>query len=923
MRQPTTAALLLLPLLSACSGKVPVLESPTLRGHDEVLLRDDGGLLPLILPDQGKIGFCLEVAATQDTSRWKVTLTFDGRPSPSGAVGPSARSGSTVCYDAAPLPSLPEGTFDVCAAVTDEFDGAEYRVPCLGIRLLEDEATYAALLTARNRLIQRAHAQELASGQVLAELDEVAGTAAEHGFALFGVQVTLIAVHFLTLEGTPEALAEAERRLASLPPWLDRPEARHLAAMADYQRGLFYLDGEGRVDEAWSELAKADSNFRAIADPKRFTVTMAQASILHHVGAVGEAIRRLREALEECEPRIRDEDRALLEAGRSNLAWLLLLNPDASAGELIEAELYLEKDLAGDDRLELANRLLDLAYLDVRLGRDPLENLGHARGVLAALQLGEEHGRRLSAWADLVEAAAALEAGDARRALELCSAHTGHRDPFIAVWASRCSARAHRLEGHTEEAWYAIEAALFLAYDTAPRVAGQRWTLGPSQRAEDFAQAALIAIERGEAGRAWKLFLDLDRLSTGEAARRRCRGLANETEERRWVELESEIRSILQTFLLREVPASPERRAEQVQVLRAARSRLQELWQEWPGCAGDRPASDAGLKYRAFASEDEIVLLRRDDAGRVEVARRTAFPRRDLRELQDRIRGAFDRQDLDDTGWRDLLAPVAKALLPPDPAAEGPLVTYALHGLLQSVPLAALPLPEASDAAEEGRAARRRWLGQSTVVALQPAGARPAGDIGAGPGAPPLFVVDPRSNLPASSRLLSIYRRLFPEARILQGQAATYAAFLRESARAPWLHVDAHGLYDPVDPQLSAIQLADRPIHWIELAERPMAFRFAHLSGCKTGRWPITPDSGSYGIAGLATRLGTAWAIASRTDLSDRVAMDFNRVFYESIGSGLEVPEAFARAWKAVAERHPAGAWGGLVLLRAAAGEGV
>lgn len=911
MTHLTTAVPGLLLLLAGCTAEVPMLGPPILRGHEEVVLRDDGGLLPLIVSGGGKIGLCLQTLPSQDTSRWKMRLSFAGRPSLSGAVAPAARSGSTVCFDAEPPPELPEGTFDVCGVVVDEFDGREYRMPCVAVRRLGDDSSHEALLMVRNRLVQRAHAQELATDELLAQLDGVAEMGTERGFALFGVQVALIAVHFLTLEGTPEALAEAERRLANLPPWLDRSPARHLAALASYQKGLFQLDARGRIDEAWSDLVEADARFREIADPKRFTATMAQASILRHVGAVGEAIRRLREALDECEPRIREEDRALLDAGKSNLAWLILMNPYASAEELVEAEGYLGSGPHGDDRLETANHLLDLAYLDVRLGKVPGESLVRAREVLATLQLGEEQGRRLSAWADLVEGAAALERGAPRRAVDLCSGLIDDRDPFIAVWASGCAARAHRLGGHTEKAWRAVEAALFQAYGTASHaVVDRRWTVGPGHRAEDFARAALISIERGDAGRAWELLLDLDRLSTGEAERRRCRELANGAELERWVELDAEIESILETFRLREVPASPERRAEHERVLRASRMRLQELWHEWPGCAGDPRTSDAGLRYRAFAVDDEIVLLRRDDAGRVE-ARRTAFPRRDLRALHDRILAAYERQDLDDAGWRRLLAPVAEALLPPEPSADGTLVTYALHGLLQSVPLAALPLPEA-----RGRApSPRRRLGQTATIALQPAGAR-AVRGGDGPELPPLFVVDPRSNLPASSRLLSIYRDLFPGARVLKGEEATYAAFRFESARAGWLHVDAHGLYDPVHPELSALQLADRPIHWIELADRPMSFRFANLSGCQTGRWPITPDSGGYGIAGLVTRLGTAWAIASRSDLPDRVAMDFNRVFYESIASGSTVPEAYRQAWSAVAEAHPAGAWSGLVLLR-------
>ena len=362
------------------------------------------------------------------------------------------------------------------------------------------------------------------------------------------------------------------------------------------------------------------------------------------------------------------------------------------------------------------------------------------------------------------------------------------------------------------------------------------------------------------------------------------------------------------------MPASAERRAQQEHVLRELRTRLQELWHEWPGCDSLPKANDAGLRYRAFALDDEIILLCRDDEGHVEVTRRTKFERKQLRALHNRILAAFDDQDLDDKGWRELLEPVAEALLPGevrgDASTQARLTTYALHGLLQTVPMALLPL-RGDEASEEAR-----WLGQSVTVALQPAGAQWTGNGRAA--AAPLFVVDPRSNLPAAPRLLETYRHLFPQARVLEGPAATNAAFRDEAANAGWLHVDAHGSYDPVCPQLSALQLADGPLRWIELADTPMNLRFAHLSGCHTGRWPITPDSGSYGIAGLVTRLGSGWAIASRSGLSDEVAMDFNRVFYRDIDVGESVRNAYQRALVAVAEKHPAGAWGGLLLLRAA-----
>lgn len=897
-------------LLWSCAP--PPFGPPVVRGHEEVRLSAGGEVVPLILSSDREIGLCLEVAASQDTSSWRMTILFGGRPSPSGAAAAAARSGSTVCFDATPPAALPPGGLEVCGRLVDEFDGTTYRVPCRPAYYLGDDAVYRQLAARRDEVVRHAYRYDV--GQLVEQLDAVARRAMEAGFPLFGVQATLISVHFLTLEGTPAALAEARRRLAGLPPWLDQPAACHQAALAAYQQALLDLDSQRRLEAAWSELAEADRLFRRIADPKRFTVTMEQASILHQVGATAEAIRRLRDALAECAPGRCPAD--LLEAGQSNLAWLILLNPDAGEEELDEAETYLRQGLArlasGEDPLELANRRVDLAYLEVRRGQDPRATLDGVREGLAALPLGTERARVLRDWAALVEGTAALASGDAATALELCTRLADRDDSRLVAWALSCSARAHRQAGNPEAAEREIGEALMHAYASASRI-GQQWRLDPGHRADDFARAARLAIERGDPARAWHLLLELDQLSIGEAERRRCRERANPEHHARWQAIDAETARILATLRTLELPASARRRDEQQQLLRDLKLRLRELWHAWPGCESRPSAGDEGLQFRAFALEDEIILLHRRAGGEVTVEKRTPLARRKLRRIHDRVAAAVERQDLDDDAWAELLRPMSEALLPRDATAAGPLVVYALHGMLQAIPVAALPLP--GDRPEDAR-----WFGQARAVALQPAGAQALPLPGRG-ARPPLFVVDPRANLPAAPQLLATYRELFPDARVLAGGAATYAAFRREAARARWLHVDAHGLYDPAFPQLSALQLADRPIHWVELADTPMSFQFANLSGCQTGRWPITADSGTYGIAGLVTRLGVGWAVASRSVLADRVARDFNLSFYAAVAAGDPVPAAYHRALRAVAASFPAPAWCGLVLLRAAGAE--
>jgi hypothetical protein len=911
-------------LFTGCAPKPSPLDVPVvLRGHTEIALEADGTLIPRLF-SAGRPGLCLEVDTTLDTSLWEMELSFNGLPSPSGLEAPAARSATTLCFDGDLPPELPEGSVTVCGKVIDGFNGKALRVPCLPALYTKIPAAYEQTKSALQEVLKKAY--DLSSSELVGELDPIRDQAQQDGLPLLSIQVTLITAHFLTLEGTAEALAEVDRRFNTLPPWLDAPEASNHGAMAAYQHALLQLDTGRRLEDAWIELGRADRRFRRIADPKRFTVTMVEASILHQVGAGSEATRRLRSALAESEKL--GATARLLKAGRGNLAWFILLNPHASLAELDEAEAYLGTlEDSNTDPIELANRQVDLAYLEVRRGRSPQHFLTVARQLLDDVALAADHVRHLRDWADLVEGSAALARGDTVRALELCRPQAERRDTRLAAWAHSCSARAHRQSGDPAAAARAFQQALLQHAYAAPQRIGQNLAVGPGQRADDFARAARLEIERGSPAAAWQLLLDLDRLSAAESERRRCRQQAQDGYRQRWEEIDTETAALLKTLLELDGPASTDRHAQQEQQIHELKSRLQKLWREWPGCAGRHQADDTGLDYRAFALDDEILLLHRPN-GRVKLARRTPFSRQELRDRSDRIADGFAHRNLTNAQWEELLAPLAEALRPvdTDPGDTNSVdtdstVTYALHGLLQGVPLAMLPL--ATSAQADGA----RWLGETTLVALQSAGAgAEAVQQGDGDEAVwrdseprlPLFVVDPRSNLPAAPRSLTTYRKLFPDARVLHGLAATHGAFRQQVGRSAWLHIDAHGLYDPAFPELSAIELADRPFRWVELADDSPRLRFANMSGCQTGRWPITADSGVYGMAGLLTRLGVHWAVASRTNLPDRVAEDFNHAFYTEVAKGRSVPQAYRQALRTVIAQHPIGDWGGLLLLRGA-----
>jgi len=890
---------------AACSERPATLDLPAVvRGAQEVAIdAESGRLTPVVYGAGREIGLCLEVPATLDTSRWAARLSFARKRAAEGFEPPAARAGRTLCFDA-PIPeTTPEETeIELCAEIVDRFDGRRFRPPCRSLRFFADAAPYTSFLDAMRRLL--GERQELGFDVFLRRIDALGERARGAGMPLFESRLELIAVHFLTREGTPEAMAEASHRLAAMPAGTNRPEVSYRGGQIALQRGIFLL-AQDRPAAAWLAFEEAQERFRRIADENLVAVAMRQAETLGRSGSLREAIGVLRGVIADCVYLSCPEEKA--GQARLQLAWFVLLDPGAGPAELDEARGLLEAGLgrfsAADEPLERSNQLINRAYLEVRSGGDPTLWLAEARELLGRADRGEERRRLLAGWADLVDALDAL-AGSERRALELCRG-LGSRAPHprLAAWAASCEGRALRAVGRLADADRAFAEALAWHERGDPRETGWSLALGPGQRADDFARAARVAAELGEAARAWRLLARLDALSAAESERRRCRERVREPElVARWRSIDAEIEGLLGELAELERPASFERQREAEALRRALGQRLAELWRERPGCAATAELDDRGLDLRAVALDDEILLLRRGRSGETRVERRTPFGRAELRRLLGEIADGRQRH-LGDDAWARLTAPLAAALVPEEP---GEVVQFALHGLLQDVPLAALPLPGGG------------WLADRTVVVRRPAAAR-AADGGGAP-APPLVVVDPRGDLPGAKSLEPLYRELFPPARVLVGEAATRSAVTGGLALARWLHVDAHGRYEAAFPELSGLELADGRLSFVEFAGLEIPARFANLSGCRTGSWPTTADSGRYGLGGLLVRLGVEWVVASRIDLPDSLASDYNREFYRAIAAGLSVPAAHGRALAEVRRHHPPGAWSGLMLLGGARG---
>lgn len=911
-------------LLAAACGPpkkpLPAGVEVVVRGHQELVLAERGEAVPLFLGREPVVGLCLQAPATIDVSQWRARLSLGRRFLQDEPAEPRAAMGPTVCFGAeVPAELVTAAEHTLSGELTDAFDGRRFRLPRLAVRLQPDDALYRRIENDAVPLM-RAAGGGGATGDLMADLDAIALRAQQEGFPQRAVRFQLTAVYLLRQRGTAEALAEAQRRLDALPPWLTQSAAAGWGAQAALAQATLALQ-DGRLRTAWESLRQAEARQLRTANFNHLVTVKSQARILAQAGSLEEARGRLQEALDGCRRGPCNEK--LLPELQIDLAWMTALDPLAAAAELDQAEEALSRAEPAfrqeDKPLEEANWHLNEAALKLRRGEDPLPALKRARGLLAGkgTEQGEQSSGRaqeLAGWADILEGEWSLAAGDPAAAVERCGRLA--RAPAtvqLEAWAWGCIGRAEGRRGRWDLAAEALQQALLLHEREAAEPLGQRTPLGPGRKAEDSYEAARAQVELGDPAAAWDLLALLDRVSRRAADKERCRGgtaaaAAGDRQERDRQERDR----LLRQLEALDAPASRARRQQRAPVQRSLRQRLQELWRLQELCEPPTAATDEGLHLRAVALADEVLLLHRLGPGGSVRALRRPVPRETLLETLAAIAGMLEGRQADGAEWARRTAPLAAALLPAElfsPSVELPETTvFALYGILQGAPLGALPLLAENEALR---------LIDVTVPAIRPAGAAPGRPDREGHA---VIVRDPRGDL-GSRPVLDLPTASLPwPTTVLTGAEATAAALFEALKGAALLHVDAHGLFDAAFPEVSSLTMADRPVTFVELAGLPNPLWLANLSGCQTGRWPVSAGSGRYGIGGLLTERGTRWVIASRADLGNELAAELNRIFYDRLARGEAVPEAYGAALREIQGRFPAAAWGAYLLLSSAEG---
>lgn len=208
-------------------------------------------------------------------------------------------------------------------------------------------------------------------------------------------------------------------------------------------------------------------------------------------------------------------------------------------------------------------------------------------------------------------------------------------------------------------------------------------------------------------------------------------------------------------------------------------------------------------------------------------------------------------------------------------AVEGRELVIAPTGALHGLPWAALPQ----------LAGRAFTLVPSATAWLRAAAVAPSSDghvmLAAGP------------DLPHAAAEIAELARVYPQALLLHGPAATAEAVRRASQGAALAHVAAHGEFREDNALFSHLRLADGPLVAYDLEELSPPPHTVVLSACDIGR--TGGGDGTLGMVGVLLGLGTATVIASVTPVRDDDARPFMTELHTGLRAGLTPARAMAR----------------------------
>ncbi len=215
-------------------------------------------------------------------------------------------------------------------------------------------------------------------------------------------------------------------------------------------------------------------------------------------------------------------------------------------------------------------------------------------------------------------------------------------------------------------------------------------------------------------------------------------------------------------------------------------------------------------------------------------------------------------------------------LLSPLRLGDGPLVA-SCSGALAVLPWGLLP----------SRVGRATVVAPSASAWLRAHGARPA---------VPRVVAVAGPALRRAEEEATGVARLWPEATLRVGPAATVAAVRADLVRCDVLHVAGHGVHRQDSPLFSSLRLADGQLYAYELDADTQVASCVALSACEAGLATIRPGDEGLGLTNVLLHLGARSVLAGVARVRDDVAADVMHRVHRDMAAGVASADALARA---------------------------
>jgi CHAT domain-containing protein len=171
--------------------------------------------------------------------------------------------------------------------------------------------------------------------------------------------------------------------------------------------------------------------------------------------------------------------------------------------------------------------------------------------------------------------------------------------------------------------------------------------------------------------------------------------------------------------------------------------------------------------------------------------------------------------------------------------------------------------------------------------------------------ASPLLVGIADEKAPLVDEELARISAVFPTARLLQGQAATRAAFVENSRAASFIHIATHAVFRQDNPMFSSFKLADGYFTAVDLFSIRCPTNLVTLSGCQSGMSEVTGSDDLLGLTRGFFYAGAHSLLVSLWKVNDESTAALMVKFYKEWRTGTAKSTALRNAMLSVRQERP------------------